>query len=147
MPENVTDIENLPFMLGENALMLDAEVVAQIEAHDGPVAYGTIMAYEPTNENWLPWTDETATDGLQYPVGVLLRAITEAAIQAGDVEDVPILIGNQILPADRVVFENSLTADTIINVPVNLNTPAWGILAARGIFLEDMIQTSVPVPD
>jgi len=143
MPENSTTVENLPFWLGESALYKDAETVAQDAGRTADMVFGTVMAYDPTNEKWVPWTDETATDGTQFPAGILLDTLATADIVAGDVSNVSILVGNQIVPAGQVVFENSLTADTIVNVPANLNKAAWQLLSAIGIFLEDTIQTSV----
>lgn len=145
--ENITNLDNLPFWLGENALYKDAETVAQDEQRDGDIVFGTVMAYNPTSGQWVPWTDETATDGTQWPAGVCLDTLAEADIQAGDVENVSILVGNCIVPGDELTFENSLTADTIVNEPLNTNKPAWKILSEIGIFIEDTIQTSVGYPD
>ena len=38
---------------------------------------------------------------------------------------------------DLLTFENSLTKDTVVNVPTNLNKAAWELLAYAGIYFVD----------
>jgi len=133
-----TDISSHPYIIGGVTITRRVEI-ADDDTRSGSLVKGTVMAYDSTNENWVPWTDETATDGTQYPVGVLLDTYTEAEVQAGPISDASMIVGgdNLLLNEDLVTFENSLTKDTIINVPTNLAKAAWQILADLGIHLVD----------
>jgi hypothetical protein len=64
---------------------------------------------------WVPFTDETATDGSAVPQGIYMGDdIPAADIVAGDVEDVPILVHGMKFNEDKLVIENSKTLDTIV---------------------------------
>jgi hypothetical protein len=99
---------------------------------------GTVMAYNPTTAEWEPWTDETATDGTAHPKGILLDLLAAADIVAGDIDDVSIITaGPVVLDEDQITFENSLTKNTIVNIPANLNKAAWQLLSDAGIHFVD----------
>jgi hypothetical protein len=100
------------------------------------------MAYNPTTAKWEPFTDETATDGTQYPRGILQRTLTEAQIKAGDVSDVPIAVGEGIFDSAQLVIENSKTLATIINVPANFNTSVEDFLRLLNLYAESVIDTT-----
>lgn len=135
--QNRSDISNIPFIrLGTPALLIDDAVLLQDEEREEVLAAKTLMAYDPTNEGWVPFTDEEATDGTQYPKGILTTDITAAALAAGDVSDVAIWVGDFICDGDQIIIENSLTLDTIVNVPAGYNTSVKDLLKFIGIFTE-----------
>lgn len=113
------------------------EVILTNGSRSGDLLAFTLMAYNPTSKKWVPFTDETATDGTAYPAGFTLQTYTEAAIKAGDVVDVPIVVGGRGLGIDknRLTIENSKTLDTIINVPAGVNTSVEQALRRIGIFV------------
>lgn len=133
-----TDISSHPYIIGGVPVTRRVEL-ADDDARSGSLVKGTVMAYDPTNENWVPWTDEDATDGTQYPVGILLDEFTEAEVKAGPISDVSMIVGgdNLLLNEDLITFENSLTKDTIVTAPTNVAKAAWQFLADLGIHLVD----------
>jgi hypothetical protein len=132
------DNTNFPFILNGMALTKGDQTVVQDAGRATAMALYTVMTYDPATAKWNSWTDETATDGTQYPKGILLRALTAAEIVAGDVSDVPIMVGGLgvLVNEDLLVIENSLTLATVINVPTNLNSTAEGELNKIGIWPE-----------
>ena len=142
MPESTRHSTNYVFWMGESAKIHFEQTVTQDAQRSGDMVWGTVMAYDPAEQEWVPWTDETATDGTQWPAGILLDTLAEADIQEGDVENVEILIGDQVLPIEQLTFENTLTKDTIINVPAGINKPAWRVLHELGLWLEETDETT-----
>jgi hypothetical protein len=138
------NITNRPFILNGEGVSKDTETVLQDAVRSGAMVRYTLMSYNPTSKKWVPFTDETATDGTQIPTGILLASLTEAEIQAGDVVDVPILVGRMLtVDRDQLVIENSKTLDTIVNVPTNLNKSVEELLRWTGIFMG----YTIPVED
>ena len=133
-----SDITNVAFILEGSGAYRDPQTILQDAGRSGDIVAQTLMAYNPTSKKWVPFTDETATDGTQFPRGILLDTITEAAIVAGDVE-APILVRGEIVDKTGLVIENSKTLDTIINEPLNLNTSVQDFLAMVGILVEATI--------
>lgn len=138
------DNANVPFILTGVPFVRETETVAQDEARLVDMAKYTLMSYDPTNANWVPFTDETATDGTQFPRGILMATLSAAEIAAGDVVDVPILVGSSItVDGEQLVIENSKTLATIINVPANINVCVRDALVmTAAIYVE-----SVEYPD
>lgn len=139
--ENQRDISLHPLVIGGRCVTR-REQVAQDAQRSGAMVLGTVMSYDPTNTNWVPFTDETATDGTAHPCGILYEALTEAAIQAGDIDGVTIIVADAILNEDLITFENSLTKDTIVNIPANLNKSAEQLLGMVGLVLVDTEEAS-----
>lgn len=107
------------------------------------LAFGTLMAKIAATQKWVPFTDETATDGTASPQGIYIGPdIAAADLVAGDIADAHILVGQASVDADQLVIENSKTLNTIIGVTsVNART-VKDQLAFRGLFVEDTIQIS-----
>lgn len=137
-----TDLSNKPFVLSLNPAVKDAEVVVQDAGRSGNMAIYTLMVFDPATSKWNSFTDETATDGTQFPRGILMKTLTEAEIKAADVADVPILVGEAIIDSAQLVIENSKTLDTVINVPTNLNTAVEEFLRQLNIYMETVIDTT-----
>lgn len=131
-----TDYYSLDLIRGGNPKSLSNETVVQDGARSGAMVKGTVMTLDPATNKWNSLTDPTATDGTAYPRGILLADLTEAEIQAGDVVDVPILVGDAILDASHITLENSLTLADVINVPANTNTTIGIELRKLGLYTE-----------
>jgi hypothetical protein len=131
----------VPFSRDGEAFVKDNEVVLTNGARSGAMAPYTLMAQNPTTQKWVPFTDNTATDGTQWPRGILLINLTEAQIKAADVVDVPILVGGRGLVVDKnqLVIENSKLLTTVINVPTNSNKTVETCLREIGIFMQDTV--------
>jgi hypothetical protein len=117
----------------------DAATVVQDAGRSGAMVKHTLMAQVAASGKWTSFTDETATDGTQYPRGILLADLTEAEIKAGDVANVPILAEGVVYDLNQLVIENSKTLATVINVPVNFNHRVDAYLALCGITFQDTI--------
>jgi hypothetical protein len=134
-----TDLDNRPFILAKMGLIKSAQTVAQDAGRTVDMEYGTVMAYDPSAAKWVPFTDETATDGTQIPKGFLMRKLLTADIVAGDVSDVPILVGDAIVDSAQIVIENSKTLATVVNVPAGLNQTVEDLLRFLGLYPETTI--------
>ena len=137
--QNRLDIANIPFLLQGPALTIDDGIILEYETRTEDLLAKTVLAFNPTSKKWVPWTDETATDGTQYPKGILTKDIAAADIAAGDVTGVSIFVGRMIVDVAQLVFENSLTIDTIVNIPAGLNTSAKDLLKQIDIFTETTV--------
>lgn len=128
----------VPFVRDGVPFVKDNEVLVQDAGRSGNMVAYTLMAYNPTSAKWVPFTDETATDGTQWPRGILMKTYTEAAIKAGDIADVPIVVGGRGLVIDnsQLVIENSKTLATIINSPAGTNKNVENVLNEIGIFVQ-----------
>jgi hypothetical protein len=137
------DVTTVPFIRRGPALTKEAATVVQ-DAGRGTadmVQY-TLMVYDPATSKWNSFTDETATDGTQFPKGILLKTLAAADIVAGDVEDVPILVGDAVIDQNQLVIENSKTLATVVNVPANLNQSVEDLLRWVNIYTEDTVDIS-----
>lgn len=139
-----TDLTNNPFVLTLLSLIKDAETVAQDAGRTGDMAIYTLMAYNPATKVWVAFVDETGNNGTQFPRGILMKTLTEAEIKAGDVENVPILIGEAVIDSAQLVIEASKTLDTVINSPAGINIRVEDYLRLLNIYMEDTIDTTAP---
>jgi hypothetical protein len=95
----------------------DQATIAQDAGRSAVLAPYTLMAKVAASGKWVPFTDETATDGSAIPQGIYVGdEIAAADIVAGDVEDVPIITFGIDFDEDMLVIENSKTLATVITV-------------------------------
>ena len=140
--QNRTDLSAVPFIRSGESLVKESETVLQNLGRSGDMVRHTLMAQIGTGGakgKWVPWDDETPSNGEQYPKGFLMATLSEAEIKAGDVVDVPILRANAIVDKKQIVIEGGKTLDTTINVPAGLNQTAEDVLAWSGLFVEDTV--------
>jgi hypothetical protein len=135
------DNSNKPFIIGGPGVSKLGTFVQDAD-RSGDIEIYTVVAYNPTSGLWEPLTDVTATDGTQFPRGIIMQTITEAEIKAGNVANVPILKGNAIVDSEQLVLENSYVLSDIINVPTNYNTCIEDELKHIGIFCSSTIDTT-----
>jgi hypothetical protein len=134
------DNTNVTFILSGAPVMKEAETLKQDAGRSGALAKYTLMAYDSANAKWVPFTDETATDGTQIPKGISLASATEAEIKAGDIANFPVLVGRSItIDKDQLVIENSKTLATVVDVPANLKATVEELLRWTGIFCEKSV--------
>lgn len=133
-----SNITTVPFLRDGVAYEKSNEVLAQDAGRSGDMVVNTLMAQNPSTLKWEPFSDETATDGTQWPRGILRSTYSEAAIKAGDISDVPIWIGGKGLVIDdgQLVIESSKTLATVINVPAGTNKTVETVLREIGIFVQ-----------
>jgi len=137
--ESRQDVTNVAFFLDGSEKYKDNETIAQDAGRSGDMLAKTVMARDPSTKKWVPFTDETAADGTQFPRGILKKDIAEADIQAGDVTGVPITIIGVIVDVQQLVIENSKTLDTVINSPAGINLTVEDKLREVGLVVESTI--------
>jgi len=135
------DIDTTPFILLElpRAVRVDNAVILKNTGRSGDLAPYTLMAQVAASSKWVPWTSSAAVDGSAIPAGIFLPsdiqgAITEAAIKAADVTDVSILKFGAEFDEAKLVIENSLTLETVVNPSDATNK--YMVKTARQILLE-----------
>ena len=133
-----TDLINHPYIV-DGVPFVKRVTIKQDAGRSGAMVKGTIMAYDTANKKYVPFSDATATDGTQFPCAVLLEDQTEAAIKAGDIANVPMIVGGRglVLNEDLLTWESSTTKDDVITVPTNLKIAAWQWLLQQGIVFVD----------
>lgn len=135
-----TDLSNKPFIQSGESLVKSGQTILQDGGRSTDMEFGTLLAKNPTSGKWVPFTDETAVDGTAHPRGILMRQIDAADIVAGDVEDVPVMVGKTVtIDVQQLVIENSKTLATIVNVPATLNASVEDLLRLTGIFVETTV--------
>ena len=94
--------------------------IAQDAARTTVLKFGTVMAYNVVNLNWVPWISVVATQGEAIPRGIYVgEEITAADLVAGDIENSAIVTGGSILEVDDdlIVYDDgTLTAATVVGV-------------------------------
>lgn len=130
------------FYLSGMAISKDQETLLTDAGRVAALAPYTLMAKVLATGKWVPFTDETAIDGTAIPSGVYLGAeIAAATIVAGDVVDLPILVGGDSLVIDEnfLVIENSKTLATIIATGTINARNVEQELANKGIFTSESV--------
>jgi hypothetical protein len=142
--QNSLDVANIPFILSGEAVARDDQVLLTDAGRAIPLAPFTLLAKVAASQKWVPFTDETAVDGSAIPQGVYLgESITAAAIVAGDIPDLFVLVGADVMvDENQVVVENAKTLDTVITVGTTDLRTVRDHLACRGIFMEDTVDIS-----
>ena len=106
------------------------------------LVYGTLMAKVAATQKWVPFTSEVAIDGSAIPQGIFVgNDVTAAALVAGDVVDVPVLVGGLFTyDNQQLVIENSKLLTTVVpasnSAAVYLTQTVADYLECKGIFSE-----------
>jgi len=133
-----TDYTNKAFVLSGEPATDEAATLLQ-DAGRGAVALEefTLMSQVSASGKWVPFTNEAATNGTQIPAGIILATVTGAELVAGDVVDIPILVGIGItIDGGQLVIENSKTLATVIT---DSTLTVKAELRRQGIFTESVI--------
>lgn len=139
-----TQNDTRDFILGLAALSKDQETIIQDAGRSAVLSFGTVMAKISASQKWTPLTSLTAVDGSAVPQGIYVGPdIAAADLVAGDVVDVPILVGNAVVDENQVVLENSLTLDDVFvssdATNVYFEVTVRDLLAMRSIFVESSV--------
>ena len=136
------------------SLIDHAADITQDEGRTEPLVFGTVMAYNNDDQQWVPWTEVDATDGESIPAGIYVGdTIAAAELVAGDAVDVPILNGGWcVIDSHKIVFDGDLDLDTVVNatneaattpeVVDYMEVAAWQVLKWHGIHVEDTVNIS-----
>jgi hypothetical protein len=88
---------------------------------------------------WVPHAP-AAIDGSQFPRGILMRTLTEADIQAGNIADVPIIIGGTpplVIASDQLVQEGGAGLNTLVNTPAQIASRIRDLMIWANIYVID----------
>jgi hypothetical protein len=130
------NIDTTPFILAGFPVS-ETRIIAQDAGRTTDMAYGTVMVMDPATLKLEPFTDETAVDGTEKPIGILLETLATADIVAGDIADIPILVGGDAyVDQNKLVIENSKTLDTVITT---LKVTVRQALKYANIYVEDTV--------
>lgn len=137
---------NKPFILSGNSLIRNNQTILQDAGRTAVLAPLTVMSKVAASGKWVPFTDETATNGAAIPQGIYLGPeIAAADLVAGDVIAETILVGDAIIDTEQLIFdEGSKTLSTVITVGTTDLRTSQDHLANRGIFVESTIDISAP---
>ena len=137
--QNTADNTNIPFLHNEDTIVRTC-TIAQDEQRTADLLQYTVMAYNATNQNWVPFTELADTEGESMPRGIYLGEDIDADdLCDGDIEDAPILVKNGIVNRDMVVWDQDLqTADSIVNPgTVNATSAEMALIETANITMED----------
>lgn len=123
------------------------QVLLQDAGRVDPLVQFTLMSQVTATGKWVPFTDETATNGSAIPRGIYIGDdITAAAIAAGDVVDIVVLTGYAIFDKNQLVIENAKTLSTVINATGGADNitvlTVEDYLSMFGLIAEDTIDIS-----
>lgn len=127
-------------ILSGESLVRNADI-AQDAGRTTDLLQYTVMAFNATNRQWVPFNDLTQTNGESVPRGIYMGSDIDADdLVDGDIEDVPILMGRSCTVNENLVVwdDDTLDADSIVN-PANIEarTAREALAESSGIFLED----------
>lgn len=133
------DISNVGFIKNDDSLTKTG-TIAQDESRTEDLLKYTVMAQIAATGFWTPFNAVAGTDGSAIPRGIYLGDDIDAAdLAAGDIEDVPILVGNAYVDRQLVVWDqDTLDEDSVIGAATIHACAAEEYLSAvSGIFIED----------
>lgn len=136
-----SNLNNTPFTrLSDPADILHDATILQDAGETIPLAPFTLMAKVAASQKWVPFTDETATNGSAHPQGIYMgSSIPAADIVAGDVVDNQILEANAHFDQNQLVIRNSKILATVITVGTTDLRTVRDHLITRGLVPVDTI--------
>lgn len=113
--QNRSDLTTEPFILSDESDVVNGDI-AQDAQRATDLLRNTVMAKVAASGLWTPWNSVVGTDGSAVPRGIYRGDdIAAADLVAGNVEDVPILVGNARVNESLVVFDDdTLNAESVI---------------------------------
>lgn len=137
-----TQNNTLDLYMGGEAISKDQETILTDAGRTVPLVFGTIMAKIAATGKWVPLINIALTTGAGVARGIFVGAdITAAALVAGDVVDVPIVVGGDALVVDEnlITLENSLTLATVVETATVSARTIEDDLISVGIFAGESI--------
>lgn len=138
------DNTTIPLILSDESDVRN-ETIAQNAQRTTDLLYGTVMAQIAATGLWTPFIAVAGVDGSGVPRGIYLGDdIAAADLVAGNVADVPILVGNARVNEGLVIFDDgTLNADTVVApATVEARTARAALAAAANIRLELTVDIS-----
>lgn len=138
------DVDLTPLIRGGQSAVEQNAVLLTDAGRSTALVFGTLLAKVAASGKYVPFTNEAAVDGSALPSGVYIGPdIPAADIVAGDVLDIPVLVGNGVyVDENKITIENSKLMTTIIGAAsVNART-VKDQLRWSGIFTEDTVDIS-----
>lgn len=140
------DITTVPFIRNGISLVHEAETILQDAGRSVVLAPFTVMAKVAATQKWVPLISLTTTTGASVAQGVYMGdEIAAADLVAGDVVDVPILVGGACKVDDGQIIldEGTLTLDDVFSATDSTNVyyvvTVRDQLAQRGIFVRSTV--------
>jgi len=135
----------VPFIKYGTTFVINGSI-AQDAARTTDLLQNTVMAYNPTNQNWVPFNDLTQTNGESVPRGIYLGSDIDAAdLAAADIENAEILVGGCCTVDKELIVwdDDTLDEDDIVNpATIEARTTRHALAAAAGIWIEDTVDIS-----
>jgi hypothetical protein len=136
--DNIT----VPFLRdGSVSYVREAETFLTDGGRAVPLVKYTLVAQISATKKWVPFTDETATNGTATAKGIYMGDdIPAADLVAGDVADRPVLVGGLVsIDNAQLTIENSKTLDTVVGGATTENRRVEDDLNKVGIFVETTV--------
>ena len=133
-----------PLILSGEAVAKEGTITQDL-ARATVLLSNTVMAFNATTQEWVPFTSLVTVNGESVPRGIYLGDnITAAALVAGDITNAPILVGKAVVSNEVIVFDDdTLDKDDIVNPGTIEARPAGlALQEASSIFIEDTISIS-----
>lgn len=130
--------DNTPFILSGESKVING-TIARNAGRTTVLKKYTVLARVASTGFYTPFVATNLTTGASVPRAIYLGDdITAAALVAGDVIDLPILVGDAVVDGDQVVFDGgTLSAATVVNPTTIEARRADDTLASEaGIFIE-----------
>lgn len=135
-----SDNTNVAFILAGQTVVRESQTFLQDAGRATDLVFGTLVAQVAASKKWVPFTDETATDGTAIAKGIILDTIPAASLVAGDVVDIPVLVGSGCtVAAEQITIENSKTLDTVVGATTVEAHRVEDDLNEIGIFIESTV--------
>lgn len=129
--ENRQDNTTVPLILSENSLFKNETIITDAQ-RTTPLLYGTVMAKIAASGLWTPFINVAGVDGSAIPRGIYIGDdIAAADLVAGNISDVPMLVGNATVNESLVVFDDgTLNAESVIGAATIHAAMARDVIAA-----------------
>lgn len=128
-------------ILSGESLVVSATILTDGQ-RSTPLLQNTVMAKNATSRKWVPFTSLVATNGESVPRGIYVgEDISAADLVSGDIEDCAIIVGNAIVNAELLVWDDdTLSENSIVNpATIEARTASDALAQACGIYIEDTI--------
>lgn len=137
--QNSADLTNKPFVVHGNPATENRYSLAQDGARATALTTLTLLSFDSSTRTWVPFSDETATDGTQIPTGISFDSATAAQMVAGAVANFEVYSASEFrFDENQLVIESSKTLNTVVTQPANVNKNVRQHLADIGMIAVDV---------
>lgn len=139
-----SDNTTIPFIKSGETFVKNG-IITQDAARTTDLANNTVMAFNATTEQWVPFNSLVLLNGSSVPRGIYQGDDIDADdLVDGNIEDAAILVGGCCtVDAQLIIFDDdTLDEDSIVNPGTIEARSAREALAMIGIFIEDTTDIS-----